>query len=316
MLLRPEYNKEWLSNEVPRGDIPVSLVRSHFFDSGSFTLRVKAERWGAETGQDMWSYYDLPEFYAYMDAYAGFVKTHAVGIDFYANVDAIPNPELSWRNQQYLESKHGLSPIPVVHYKTPLKWLRHYITKGYPYIALGGLAWTTSQDTCQKWIDACFEMVCDTPDRLPKVKIHGFGIGSFKILRRYPWYSIDSSAYSQKGAYGYLVIPHKTHGKFDYIKPPFCMAVSMESPCRKQRGRHYFNITRAEQRHVEEWVEHTGLEMGSLNPDGTIKTFGVITRHVDRRVANLLFYEEYVKHMRPYPWPWTSRRRRGLGIIL
>ena len=48
-----------------------------------------------------WYYTD--EFKQYVDAYADFVKYYRGYIDYYVNVDAIGNPELTFKIHEYLE---------------------------------------------------------------------------------------------------------------------------------------------------------------------------------------------------------------------
>lgn len=247
------------------------------------------------------------------DSYAEFVKKYAVAIDYYANVDVIPNPELTWRNQQHLESK-GLTPVPVVHYTTDLKWLAHYIDLGYPIVALGGLVGSTSQDECRAWIDRAFDMVCDAPDRLPKVCIHGFGVTSYDLLLRYPWWSVDSTSWTKVGAFGGILVPHKRGGKFIFTEQPYMIPISKDSPATKIRGRHFSTLSRAEKQVIQEWLDLIGVKLGKMEGE-EITEFGVMTRHTERRVANLYFFELMRKSLPQYPWPFNSVRRKGFGLV-
>ena len=284
--------------------------RSHFLDSGSFTLWTEANKWAKEHGKSVWDFYETPEHWDYMDAYVAFIKQYAQGIDLYANVDVIPNPELTWRNQQYLESK-GLTPVPVVHFKTHLKWLQHYIDNGYDLIALGGLVGSTSQDGCRAWIDRCFEMVCDGPKRLPKVKVHGFGVTSFPLLFRYPWYSVDSTTWIQIGAYGAILLPRLRNGQFVFDKQPFIVGISKDSPSRKVIHRHYSNMRQEEQKVVRRWLDQCGLPLGKNNPDGTVKEEGAINHHACRKAANIHFFENMCQALPEYPWSFHGDGHRA-----
>lgn len=312
-----------VSSAVPKELYPfIGIVDSHFLDSGAFTLKTKAMEFAKENpGKSEWDYYDLPEFYEYMDEYAKFILKNKIAIDLFANVDALPNsegkpnPKLTLRNQRYLEDTHGLSPVPVVHYKTSLKWLQFYIDEGYEIIGLGGLVGSTAQDACRGWIDRCFDLVCDTPDRLPKVKIHGFGVTVYDLLIRYPWYSVDSTSWTKVGAFGGILVPHKRKGKFVFDIQPYLMKVSMDSPDRKMLGRHFLSMTKAEQAIVKEWCEHIGIPLGEFDKDGTIKISGVVTHHAERRAANLHFFEQMRKSLPEYPWPFNSKRRKGFGLF-
>lgn len=289
---------------------------SHFLDSGSFTLWTKAAEYAeANPKKGKWGYYDTEDFFTYMCDYAAFIKRYARGIDLYANVDVIPNPELSWRNQQYLEKEYGLHPVPVVHYRTNLKWLRHYMEGGYGIIALGGLVGSTAQDGCVGWIDRCFDMVCDGPDRLPRAKIHGFGVTSYPLLLRYPWYSVDSSSWTKVGAYGGILVPHKRSGAFCFTEAPYVIKVAYDSPDVRQAGKHFNTLTRPERLIVREWLKQIGIPFGKLGDNGEVLRHGVMTRHTERKAANLLFFEAMRASLPDYPWPFRSNRPKGFGLL-
>lgn len=292
-------------------DLPVGCVNSHFLDSGAFTLWTKAAKYAEEKKCGRWDYYDTTEFWAYMDAYANFVKKYQVAIDLYANVDVIPNPKLTWRNQAYLEEQHGIEPVPVVHFTTNLKWLQFYMDRGYEVIGLGGLVGSTSQDDCRAWIDRAFDMVCDHSSRLPQVKIHGFGVTTYDLLIRYPWYSVDSTSWTKIGAFGGILVPHKRRGKFIFDEQPYLMKVSGESPDRGKMGRHVLTMSQAEIAIVQEWLDYIKVPMGKMDGAGETVEWGVVTQHTYRRAANLLFFEEMRKALPDYPWPFRSVRSKG-----
>jgi len=285
----------------------IGIVESHFLDSGAFTLWTKAAEYHKKHGGGKWDFYETKEFWDYIDSYAAFVKEYKIAIDLYANVDVIPNPELTWRNQKYLEKKHGLSPVPVVHYPTDTKWLRRYMKAGYKIIGLGGLVGNSMKKSCQTWIDECFDIVCDTPNRLPKVKIHGFGVTSYKFLLRYPWWSVDSATWDKTAMYGGICVPHKRKGKFVFDTPPYTMKISMESPQVKTRN-HFLTMAQRERDIVKDWLEFIKIPIGSLDKKGEVKEQGAVTFHVYRRIANLLFYDMMVKSLPKWPWPFKIKK--------
>lgn len=297
------------------GPLMVGCVKSHFLDSGSFTLWTKAAAYQKKTGRSQWEFYDSKEFWEYTDAYAEFVKKYKAGIDFYSNVDAIPNPEITWRNQKYLEKTHSLEPVPVVHFPTNLDWLRHYIGAGYQFIALGGLVGSAATDKARSWIDEAFDIVCDTPDRTPVVKIHGFGVTTYDLLLRYPWWSVDSTTWTKIAAFGGILVPHKRRGKFIFDEQPYLMKVSSEAPDRKARGRHVLTISQAEKAIIQEWLDFIGIPLGKMDRDGNVLEWGVLTRHTERRVANLYYFEKMLASLKPWPWPFISPRPRGFGLF-
>ena len=294
----------------------------HFLDSGSFTLQTEAKKWAAKHGKDAAAYYDTPGFWDYMKCYAEFVTEHAVCIDHYANVDVIGDPDLTWRNQEWLEEQ-GLEPVPVVHYRTDKeKWLRHYLDNGYDYIGLGGLVGSTRFDTCLDWIDGCFHIICDNKDKLPSVRVHGFGVTSFKLLLRYPWYSVDSTSWTKAGAFGNLYVPLQRDGDFCLTEPPYVIMCSTEESKRNPKkykpgegSKHYLSLTADEKEHVQRWLKEIDVPLGVITKDGEVLEDGVISNHTERRVANLLYFERMRDALPEYPFPFTVPLKQNFGLI-
>lgn len=307
-------------------DIPVGIPQSHFLDSGSFTLWTKAEEYAKENQCGEWEFYDTDQFWEYMDKYVDFCTTHAKGIDHMANVDVLPfrgkrtppkgfdNASLSYRNLKYLEKK-GLHPVPVVHYSpvVDFKWLRRYMEEGYTFIGLGGLVGSTATAECKSWLSQAFDVVCGSKDNTPLVDIHGFGVTSYSLLLRYPWYSVDSTSWTKVGAYGGILVPHKRGGKFTFDEQPYLIKVSEDSPERKQHGKHLLTISKREQAIVNEWLELIDVPMGEV---GDEETFGVVTRHTERRVANLKFFEMMRRSVKQYPWAYRSKKRNTFKDLI
>lgn len=283
---------------------------SHFLDCGSFSHWELSEVWAKETGKPVNEYFNLKSYRANIDGYAEFVKKYKIAIDLYSNFDVIPNPELTWRNQKYLEKKHGLKPVPVVHYRTDLKWLEFYMDRGHKMISLGGLVGSHGQDNCREWIDRCFEMVCDQPSKLPKVKLHGFGVTSFPLMLRYPWWSVDSSSWAKAGGFGKLFVPHLRGGKFDFTEHPYVIQVSYEGPGRKKDG-HLLNLPKIEQDIVRRWLKEINIPMGRMGEHGELLKTGVVNNHSLRKAANLLFFHRLQENIPAYPWPFEGRKRPG-----
>lgn len=303
-------------------NLKVGCINSHFLDSGSFSLWTRAAKYAKKHPEEgKWGFYQTQEFWDYVDRYAAFVKNpdNAVAIDLYANVDVIPNPKLSRRNLEYLQKKHGLNPVPVVHY-TPkverdLEVLARYIDEGHKIVALGGLVGVAKTEGAVNWLDKMFNLVCDTPDRKPRVKVHGFGITSYQLLLRFPWWSVDSTSWTKAGAYGFIFIPHKRNGTYNYHVDPYRMTVAIESPMRRIRGRHVLTLAQKEQDIIEEWLNYIGVPLGTFDKDTMeVKTFGVTTRHTERRAANLLFFEHMLATLPAYPWAFRTNPVKGFGF--
>ena len=310
------------------GDVPVGVPLSHFYDSGSFSLWTRAEKYAKEHNCGEWEFYDTDDFWDYFENYAEFVKTYSRGIHHHSNIDVLPfrrrtkppkgksSHKLTWRNQVELE-KRGLNPIPVIHYKAPMSVLKHYLAAGYDYISLGGIVGSVMLDSCKGWIDRSFDIICDTKDRLPAVKVHGFGATGWNMITKYPWHSVDSTSWTKAGGFGNLMVPHKRDGKFVFDRPPYTIAVSFESPEIKWKGRHLTNMNKGERKIVEEWLEFIDVPLGEFHYDedrNPVKdSNGVLTEHINRRYANLLLFQEMKKSISIKPFQNT--RSDGFGFF-
>ena len=290
-------------------------VGSHFLDSGAFTLKTFSTRWAKKEGKKPLDFYDSPLFYKYMDDYAKFVKMYKGSIDVYASIDVIGSASLSWRNLKYLEQEHGLTPVPVVHNNDDLKWVSRYVKAGYQYLGFGGLAGRKRGDGSQQWLDQAFNIICDTPNRHPKIKIHGFGIGEFNYLFRYPWYSVDSAGWSSGAAFGTIVVPKKRGGEFRFDEKPYLVVMSDESPTIKEAGAtHYLSMTKAEQLIVRDWLEFAKLPLGARDDEGNVIEQGVTSYHTFRRLSNMIYYFHLQKILPGWQRPFHLNKRNGLGL--
>lgn len=308
-------------------EMPVGVPKSHFLDSGSFALWSRAETYAKENGCGEWKFYRTPQFYEYLEGYVEFVKKYNTAIHHCANIDVLPfrsgrhptrakdtSHALSYRNLKLLE-KMGLSPVPVVHYTADLQWLQTYMDEGYDFIGLGGLVGSTSQDGCRYWIDRAFNMVCDTPSREPKVKIHGFGVTSWSLLLRYPWYSVDSTSWTKVSAYGGIFVPMTKGGQFVFDQQPLVIKTSSDAPEAKQHGKHFLTMSPAEQATIKRWLQMVDTPVGKNDEDGNVEEFGVINRYTERRYVNMRYSEEMTSVLSKKSITFDNPRPEGFGLI-
>lgn len=115
------------------------------------------------------------------------------------------DPDETLRNQAFLEKETKAYVIPVYHFsefKDPkYRDLIDYYAKNYKYISLGGTAEGAQGNTKNKelFFDYCFSRVRD------KAKVHGLAVTSYKMMLRYPWFSVDSTTWLVPEMYGQLV---------------------------------------------------------------------------------------------------------------
>lgn len=120
--------------------------------------------------------------------------------------------------------KHGLRPIPVYHQNENLEWLARMIEDGEPYIGLSSAKdlWAKQQ---REWLDEMFSLLTDDMGR-PLIKTHGFGITNPDLVKRYPWYTVDSTTWSLCAGYGQIIVPGYVNGEPDYLGKSLRIVVS------------------------------------------------------------------------------------------
>jgi len=250
-----------------------------------------------------------------MDQYVAFVKKYQKAIDLCASVDVLPfrNPgrppagmdshSLSYRNLKYLE-KAGIKPVPVVHLGADINiWFRRYVEEGYQTIGLGGLVGSLAKPFCKHWVDRCFDFICKKGK--PRVRLHGFGVTSHEYLLRYPWWSVDSTTWTKKGAFGQILMPRYRRGNWIFTQDdlvnaglsadnwpkhcnPWNVFMSEEHPTKGQENSmHFLSMKLKEQQLVKEWLRYLAIPLGTVGGNRD----GVLTCHDLRRIANLKFFE-------------------------
>lgn len=136
--------------------------------------------------------------------YCQWLQRHKKAIDHYAVLDAIGSDRTSaqttWDNQMRMESEFDLAPVPCFHYGEPFEYLEKYV-EGWDYIALGGMVPVETKQL-SLWLDEVWNHYLTRDDGAPIVKVHGFGMTTFSLMARYPWFSVDSSSWLMGGRNG------------------------------------------------------------------------------------------------------------------
>lgn|GEM_PF-2630382 len=186
-------------------------------DSGAHTLYT-AHAYG-KPARKKYDYYESETFWNYVDEYIAFLHKNSKYLDVYVNVDVLSHPAKTWEVQRYME-KTGLTPLPVLHPNTDLKWLDRYIKAGHTHIGLGVTGKGNSPQMFRAWGNKIFN-----DPKYKGIKFHGFAATAFSLLIEYPWYSVDSTTWITHGGYGNVIFPKKKQGKWDY-SDPFIIAVT------------------------------------------------------------------------------------------
>lgn len=166
-----------------------------------------------------YDFYKSPEFTQYMDDYIEYVHLNRRRLEFYVSLDIIFNAKLSWQTCQYIES-NGLIPVPVFHYGEDVKYLHRYMDK-YEYIGIGGIGQDISLRRFLDFGDRVFGEICDKHGK-PRWKVHGFAMTSVQLMKRYPWYSTDSSTWTSLSRNGWVRFPKLSvnYGDYRWLEKP------------------------------------------------------------------------------------------------
>jgi len=225
-------------------------------DSGKMTTQKKVDLFLDSGAFSAWSQkqpIDIQEYIA-------FIKEHEKVIDHYANLDVIGDAAGTWENQMIMEEA-GVSPLPTFHYGEDIKWLERYLRKGYDYLCLGGMVPISTKDL-KFWLDDLFSnYLCDEKG-MPKMKIHGFGLTSLPLMMRYPWYSVDSTSWVVTDRMGSVYVPRKKAGEWIYNENSWKIAVSNQSPNKKEAGAHIDTMSPGEKQVILDYFEEKGYKLG------------------------------------------------------
>lgn len=274
--------------------------------------------------------------------YIEFIKKYKDHLEVYAVLDSIGDPKATFANQMLME-RAGLTPLPCFHYGEDVKWLQKYLDRGHDYIALGGMVPIPNKELYQ-WLDFLFTDLLTNADGIPKVKVHGFGMTSFDLMLRYPWYSVDSTSWIITGRNGGVFVPFMKDGKYIYNKPPNKVTVSNRSPDSAADPDHITCMPKTVQNLVLQYFSHKGYSLGEskwekkkpdyeLQPgerwlekkkaDRKKKGWGMIEQVIvpglsndyrKRDELNIIYYADLEKSMPEWPWPFKMKRRGGFRL--
>lgn len=260
-------------------DLPKILARlkerkrSVFLDSGAFTMFRK--NIVVDLGQ-----------------YAAYIKSHKDHFHVASNLDEIGagKEDVTWNNQKILE-RMGAMVQPVFHARDDDKWLEKYIAEGYDYIFLGGMV-PESTKYLREWLDHVFGKYFTRKDGTAKIKVHGFGLTTFSLMRRYPWFSVDSTSWLMTAMYGGILLdlPHGIT----------TMQISEKSNRNKDWDMHYDTLSPVKQGAVDTYIRGENFDPLVLRKEYSM-----------RCQFNLAFFKKLSRH----PDPVFRARRQAASLF-
>jgi hypothetical protein len=232
--------------------------RQVFLDSGAFSM------WSLGAKVDIAAYCD------YIKRNDDIIRKDDDAI-LASVMDAIGDALGTYQNQMAMEAM-GVRPLPCFHFGEDIRYLEHYIAN-YSYITLGGMV---AQSTWQLklWLDEIWEKYLTDGSGRPKVKVHGFGLTTPELMRRYPWYSVDSSSWVQIARVGGMLL----------LPEARVINVSDQSPQRRVEGQHITTLPAPQRAAIEAKLIAEGVDMER-----------VMTLYLGRWTYNMMAFDKLGK---------------------
>ena len=169
--------KEW---QIPY----IKKCKIFLLDSGAFTF--------------MNSNKEKIDFNQYLKDYINFINKYDIKYFFELDIDSIVGYEKVKEMRKVLEEGTGKKCIPVWHKSRGLEEWRK-LTKEYDYIGLGGLAIKEIKPKEYKYLIPLLDIAKENG-----CKVHGLGFTNLRKLRKYHFYSVDSTSWLSGAKFGSL----------------------------------------------------------------------------------------------------------------
>lgn len=260
-----------------------------------------------------------------IDKYAEYILKWVDKVSYVVNLDVIPakpgvvpSPEeiersasKGYENYWYLLKK-GVPKdklIHVYHQHEDPKWLNKMVHEDkMEYIGLSPANDMTVKQK-MKFLDSCMPYVTDS-DGKAIVKFHGFAVTSYDLMKRYPWYSVDSSTWAVAGGRNAAFIPYKNKvtGEFDFTIAPrkttFSQIGGAEEHIKNRQHKLGSDSESAELTEIYEYLEYIGISLGKQYFSRESKDY-VVDKEKGERVCS----NSFVKNMR---WEDIPKESKGL----
>lgn len=169
-------------NETTEKLIP--LFGDFMLDSGAFTFMQ------GQKGHADWN--------SYIDRYADFINKNHIEKFFELDIDSVVGYPKVLEFRRRLESLTGRQCIPVWHSNRGIEEYKRMCNQ-YDYVALGGIVgneWAKKAENCIPWF------INEAHKR--KAKVHGLGFTKLKLLPRFHFDSVDSTAWTTGNRFGFV----------------------------------------------------------------------------------------------------------------
>jgi hypothetical protein len=152
------------------------------------------------------------------------------------------------------------------------------------------------------------------------------------IMLRYPWYSVDSTAWVIAGRMGAVIVPKFRKGKFDYLQQPMKVFVSNRGA--QEDGKHFSAFSPAEKEVFLTYARQHGYEGGKsefkdvasdyklkegeqwgdargsaktreVRKVEIVKVRGLSNDYKLRDELNVIYFRDLELNFPKWPWKWS-----------
>jgi hypothetical protein len=250
------YNRLTENEKRQRESVTNFLESYHYISRQSYVDKIRAD--GVKVFLDSGAFSAFTKGVKVdLMAYCDYIKRNrdiieeVDGILLASVLDGIGDPLQTYQNQKAMESL-GVRPLPCFHYGEDERYLDYYVAN-YDYITLGGMV-PISTPQLRLWLDRIWEKHLIDGAGRPKVRVHGFGLTIVSLMERYPWYSVDSSAWVQIARTGGMLL----------LPEAKVINVSNRSPQRRIEGQHLDNLPPIQRQAIEAKLAACGVDTARM----------------------------------------------------
>lgn len=267
----------------------------HYFlilDSGAFTCWNSGDEINIDSLIEyMHKWKDVYTIAANLDKIPGVrgVLPTKADVDFAAKV--------GYDNSKYILSK-GIPQdklMPIFHQGEDFVWLERMVGDGFKYI---GISPSNDYTTEQRmfWLDDVYDFLTKQPSWY--IRTHGYGATSERLMRTYPWFTVDSTSWVQQAGFGMISTPWKN--------------ISMsDDPNNFDKNDCYHTLPPIEKQKVDEYIIQMGFDKQKLirwECEVLIKGKPQIRdkAYMERRKFNVKYLLEWEKNYKLEPKPFKE----------
>jgi len=176
-------------------DHMINNIKNHWnflLDSGAFTFMNKTK-----SGKDI-------DWDNYIRRYAKFIINNDVKLFFELDIDCVVGLKEVERLRNKLEDLTKRKSIPVWHKSRGFDYWKQ-IYKDYDYVAIGGIVTKEIKSNEHSVFLPLLKIA-----RENNCKVHGLGFTKLELLKRYRFYSVDSTTWTTGNRFGEV---HKFNGE-------------------------------------------------------------------------------------------------------